>query len=136
MWKVLANINVSVKNNVSKSLTFLCQPERHQATIDELHVLMQRLSRIITDMNALESEFLEHQATPDDEFPAYFDMDDKLMCIDHIWGQISKQIDLYSGQPCFKHLAEFAKFLLLIPHSIHILRVSLVSVSALIVAIT
>ena len=68
-------------------------------------------------MNALELEFLEYQATPDDEFPTYFDEDDKPMRIDHIWYQISKQIDLYSGQPRFKHLAEFAKFLLLVPHS-------------------
>ena len=68
-------------------------------------------------MNALESEFLEHEATPDDEFLAYFDEDDELMHTDHIWHQISKQIDLYSGQPCFKHLAKFAKFLFLIPHN-------------------
>ena len=56
-------------------------------------------------MNALESEFLENQATPYDEFPAYFDEDDKPMHIDHIWHQIFKQIDLYSCQPHFKHLA-------------------------------
>ena len=68
-------------------------------------------------MNALESKFLEYQATPDDEFPAYFDEDDKPMRIDHIWHQISKQIDLYSGHPRIKHFVEFAKFLLLIPHS-------------------
>ena len=72
---------------------------------------MQSFTRVITGINALESEFLEYQAT------AYFDEDDKFMCIDHMWHQISKQIDLYSGQPHFKHLAEFAKFLLLIPHS-------------------
>ena len=35
-------------------------------------------------MNALESEFLEYEVTPDDEFPAYFDEDDKSMGIDHI----------------------------------------------------
>ena len=103
-----------LKNDVIKSLTLPRLPERHQATLDEL---MQRFSRIITDMNALESEFLEYQATPDDEFPAYFDEDDKSMLIDYICHQISKQIDLYSGQPHFKHLAEFAKFLLLILHS-------------------
>ena len=40
-------------------------------------------------MNALESEFLEYQATPDDEFPAYFDEDDKRMRTDHICHQIS-----------------------------------------------
>ena len=28
-------------------------------------------------MNALESEFLVYQATPDNKFPAYFDKDDK-----------------------------------------------------------
>ena len=36
-------------------------------------------------MNALESEFLKYQATPYDEFPAYFDEDDKLMHVYHIW---------------------------------------------------
>ena len=56
------------KNDVIKSLTFLRPPERHQAMLDELHVLMQRLLRVITDMNALESEFLEDQATTVDEF--------------------------------------------------------------------
>ena len=60
---------------------------------------------------------LEDQATPDDGFPAYFDKDDKPLRIDHIWRQIPYQIDLYSGQPRFKHLAEFAKF--------HIMRVYL-----------
>ena len=39
------------------------------------------------------------------------------MRTDHIWHQVSKQTDLYSGQPHFKHLTEFAKFLLWIPHS-------------------
>ena len=50
---------------------------------------MQRFIRAITDMNALESEFLEYQATPDDEFSAYFDENGKPMRIDHIWHQIS-----------------------------------------------
>ena len=36
-------------------------------------------------MNALESEFLEYQETPDNEFPAYSDEYDESMCIDHIW---------------------------------------------------
>ena len=36
-------------------------------------------------MNALESEFLEYQATPYDEFPTYFDEDDKSIRIDLIW---------------------------------------------------
>ena len=68
-------------------------------------------------MNTLESEFLEYQATTDDEFPVCFDEDDKPMRTDHIWHQISKQIDLYSGQHRFKYLAEFPRFLLLISHS-------------------
>ena len=80
-----------LKNDVIKSLTLPRLPERHQATLDEL---MQRFSRIKTDMNALESGFLEYQATPDDEFPVYFDEDDKPMRNDHICHQISKQIDL------------------------------------------
>ena len=65
-------------------LSFLRLSERHQATLDELHVLMQRFPRVITDINALESEFCEYQATPDDGFPAYFDENDKPLCIDHI----------------------------------------------------
>ena len=83
-----------LKNDVIKSLTFLRLPQRHQAILDELHMLMQKLLMVITDMNALESEFLAYQATTDDEFPVYFHEDDKPMCIDHIWHQISKQIDL------------------------------------------
>ena len=106
-----------LKNDVIKSLTFLRLPERHQATLDELHVLMQRLQRVITDMNALQSEFLEYQATTDDEFPVCFDEDDKPMRTDHIWHQSSKQIDLYSGEHRFKYLAEFPRFLLLFSHS-------------------
>ena len=75
---------------------------------------MQKFPRVTTGMNALESEFLEYQATPDDEFSAYFDEDDKPMCTDHIWHKVYTQIDPYSGQPRFKHLPELAKFLLLI----------------------
>ena len=106
-----------LNNDVIKSLTFVHLPERHQAVLDQLHMLKQRLPEVIIDMNALESEYLEYQAIPDDEFPAYFDEDDKSMRINHIWQQLSKQIGQYSGQPCFKHLAEFARFLLVIPHS-------------------
>ena len=106
-----------LNNDVIKSLTFVHLPERHQAVLDQLHMLKQRLPEVIIDMNALESEHLEYQAIPDDEFPAYFDEDDKPMCINHIWQQLSKQIGQYSGQPCFKHLAESARFLLVIPHS-------------------
>ena len=40
---------------------------------------MQRFLRVIT----LESEFLEYQATPGHEFPAYFDEDDESIPIDH-----------------------------------------------------
>ena len=50
---------------------------------------VQRFPRVITEMNAIESEFLENQATPDDGFPAYFDEADKPKHIDHIWQQIS-----------------------------------------------
>ena len=76
---------------------------------------MQRLLRVITDTNVLESEFLEYQAYF--EFPAYFDEGDKPVRMNQIWHQISKQIDLYSGQLQFKHFSEFANFLLFIPHS-------------------
>ena len=61
-------------------------------------------------MNTLESGFLEYQATPDDEFPACFDKEDRPKHIDQIWHQISKQIDLYSVQPCFKHFVLNTKF--------------------------
>ena len=57
-----------LKNDVVKSLTLPRLTERHQATLDKL---MQRFSRIMTDINALESEFLEYQATPEDKFPTY-----------------------------------------------------------------
>ena len=36
-----------LKNDVIKSLTFLRLSERHQATLDELYVLMQRFPRVI-----------------------------------------------------------------------------------------
>ena len=85
--KYLQTLMPVLKNDVIKFLTFLRLPERHQDTLGESHVLMQRFPKvIITDMNALESEFLEYQATPDDEFPAYFDKDDKPIRIDHIFG--------------------------------------------------
>ena len=92
MCKVLANISFSVfllsffifYQTSIKSLTFLRLPERQQATLDELHVLMQRFPRVITDMDALELEFLEYHTTPDNAFPAYFDKDDKSLHIDDI----------------------------------------------------
>ena len=102
---------------LKKSLTFFRLPERHQAMLDEWDVLMQGFLRFITEMNPFESEFLEYQATPDDKFSVYFDKDDKPIGTDHIWHQISKQVNLYSGQRRFKYFAEFAKFLLLISHS-------------------
>ena len=70
-------------------MTFLGLPEIHQAILDKLHMSMQKFPRVITEMNATESEFLENQATPDDGFPAYFDEADKPKHIDHIWQQIS-----------------------------------------------
>ena len=136
-------------------MPFLCQPERHQAMLEESHVLMQRFSFVpncwgggqianfekkpqvqsiiirewpkdtpspptpqpppphthtpilrnsdnfppdtfyptsptiwddrVTGINALESEFLEYQATLDDEFMTYFDQDNNLMHNDHKW---------------------------------------------------
>ena len=106
-----------LKNEAIKSLTFLRPPEIQHATLDKLHVLMQRFLRVIIDMNALESEFLEYQATLEDEFPTYSEEDDKPIHNDHIWYQISMEIDLYSGQPHYKHLTEFAEVLLLVSHS-------------------
>ena len=73
MYKVLANINPSVKKRCYLTLAFLFLPERHQATLDELHVLMQRFPSVITDIDAIQSEFFEHQATPDNKFPTYFE---------------------------------------------------------------
>ena len=78
---------------------------------------MQRFPRLITDINALESElFFEYQAPPDDEFPVYFNKDDKSCALITFGTKYLKQIDLYSGQPRFKYLAEFVKLLLLTPH--------------------
>ena len=98
-------------------MTFLRLPERHNATSDELQEIVQRFPKAITNTDALESEFLEYQATPDDELPAYFDNDGKPFRIDYVWNQISKITVAHTGQPRFQHLAHLAKFLLLIPHS-------------------
>ena len=46
--KFLQTSMLVLKNDVIKSLTFLCLSERHQATLDE------RFPRVIIDMNALE----------------------------------------------------------------------------------
>ena len=57
-----------LKNDVIESLTFLCLSERHQAMLDELHLLMQtvKVPKVMIDMNSLESEFLEYKSIPDD----------------------------------------------------------------------
>ena len=73
-----------LKNDVIKSLTFFRLPERHQAMLDEWDVLMQGLLRFIIEMNPLESEFLDYQATPDGKFSVYFGKDDKPIGTDHI----------------------------------------------------
>ena len=82
--KYLQALIPELKNNTIKSLTFFHQPERHQAMLDKWDVLMQGFLRFITEMNPLESEFLEYQATPDHKFPVYFDKDDKPIGTDHI----------------------------------------------------
>ena len=77
-----------LKNEAIKSLTSLCLPERHETTLDEFHVLIQWFPKAITDLNALELEFLEYLATPDHEFPVYFEETIKAhwpMHIYHIW---------------------------------------------------
>ena len=59
MCKVLANISPVLKDyHVIKSLTFFRLPERYQVTLVELHVLMQKFPRVITDMNALNQKYL------------------------------------------------------------------------------
>ena len=57
-------------------------------------------------MNVLESKFPEYQATPDDEPPVLITIHTKYF---------NKLI--YTPVPPFKHLVEFDKYLLLIPHS-------------------
>ena len=56
-----------------KSFIFLRLPERHQASTNELEVIMKRFPNAIksSDVNDLESEFLDYQAAPDKELPAY-----------------------------------------------------------------
>ena len=78
------------KTNVIKSLTFLPLTRRNQATLDKLHVLMQRFPGVITGMNTLESKFLEYQTISNDESPAYFGEDDKTICTVPNWHQISE----------------------------------------------
>ena len=69
--KYLQTAMSNLKNDVIKSLKFLRLPERHQSTLEELYVLMQKFQTVITDINAFEWEFLECQATPDSEVQAY-----------------------------------------------------------------
>ena len=105
------------RSKIIKSLTFLRLPKRHNAASDELQEIVQRFPKVITNIDALVSEFLEYQATPDDELPAYFDNDGKPFRIDYVWYQISKITVAHTGQHRFQHLAHLAKFLLLILHS-------------------
>ena len=106
-------------DEVIKSLTFLRLPERHQASTDDLEVIINRFPNVINsdDLNDLEAEFLDYQAAPNTELPAYFDEDDKPIRIDQVWHKVSLLNDAFSGLPRFKHLAKLAKVLLLIPHS-------------------
>ena len=63
-------------DEVIKSLTFVRLPERHQASTDELEVIIQRFPNVINsdDINDLQSEFLDYQAASDNDFPAYLMM--------------------------------------------------------------
>ena len=68
-------------------------------------------------MNALESEFLEFQATPDDEFQLIWTKISPcalITCGTKYLNKLIYTLLIYIGQPRFKRLAEFAKFLLLI----------------------
>ena len=54
-------LQISVSHDeVIKSLTFLRLPERHQASTDEIEVIIQRFPNVINsdDINDLQSEFL------------------------------------------------------------------------------
>lgn len=107
-------------DEVIKSLTFLRLPERHQASTDDLEVIIDRFPNVVNsdDLKDLEAEFLDYQAASNTELPpAYFDEDDKPIRIDQVWHKISLLNDAFSGLPRFKHLAKLAKVLLLIPHS-------------------
>jgi hypothetical protein len=114
-------------DEVIKSLTFLRLPERHQASTDDLEVIIDRFPNVINsdDLKDLEAEFLDYQAAPNTELPAYFDEDDKPIRIDQVWHKVSLLNDAFSGLPRFKHLAKLAKVLLLIPHSNATVRVIL-----------
>ena len=51
----------------------------NQTSTNELEVIMKRFSNVINSsyVNDLESEFLDNQAAPDKELPAYYDEDDE-----------------------------------------------------------
>ena len=70
-------------SKVIKSLTFLRLPERHQASTNELEVIIKRFPNVInsSDINCLESEFFGYQAASDKELPASYDEDDKPICL-------------------------------------------------------
>ena len=106
-------------SEVIKSFTFLRLPERHQASTNELEVIIKRFPNVInsSDINDLESEFLDYQAASDKELPGYYDEHDKPVRIDLVWHKISLLKDPFSGLPRFQHLSKLAKVLLLIPHS-------------------
>ena len=106
-----------LKDNVIKSLTFLRLPKRHKASSDDLLVIMEKFSKVILDVNALESQLLEYQAVSDSELSSYFDENGKPVRINLIWHQISQLTKLHSNQSQFKNLSQLTKFLLLIPLS-------------------
>ena len=99
---------------------------------------LQWFPRVITDMNTLESEFYEYQATPDDEFPAYFDKNEIPCALITFGTKYLKKLMYNLVNLVLNTLQNFAKFLLLILTAIHIVRVYLVPPErpALTVAIT
>ena len=78
-------------SEVIKSFTFKKDFQKgHQASTNELEVIMKRFAVINSSVvNELKSEFLDYQAAPDKELPAYYDEDDKPIRIDLVWHKIS-----------------------------------------------
>ena len=78
-------------SKVIKSFTFQKDFQKgHQASTNELEVIMKRFPVINSSVvNDLKSEFLDYQAAPDKELPAYYDEDDKPIRIDLVWQKIS-----------------------------------------------
>ena len=62
-----------VRKSMIKSLTFICVPDRQNATLDELSILVTRFPNVIPqeDITQLETEFLEYQCTSEKELPSY-----------------------------------------------------------------